>query len=95
MGEAGGGVDGESGMDEGRLMYLPAKTVNLITVWGKRMNIVFVYTGLKILVAESKCAESNENQSEAADSAEMIAFYVKNVIYICHLETLFVVRVSY
>lgn len=32
----------------------------------KRINAVFVYSGLKIFVAESKCAESNGNKSEAA-----------------------------
>jgi hypothetical protein len=32
----------------------------------RRINAVFVYAGLKIFVAESKCAESNGNKSEAA-----------------------------
>lgn len=35
------------------------------TDW-RRVNAVFVYAGLKIMVAESKGAESNGNKSEAA-----------------------------
>lgn len=37
----------------------------------RRVNAVFVYAGLKIMVAESKGAESNGNKSEAADSRDV------------------------
>lgn len=34
----------------------------------RRVNAVFVYAGLKVLVAESKCAESNGNKSQMCPS---------------------------